>query len=95
MTNMENTSIHLTIEELAMAVGLEKTVLVRLVQAGLVGERSDQREFPPESARRVRRMLRLHGALGVSLTGSAIIADLLERIDHLEAELARLRHRYE
>jgi len=91
MTNV----VHLTIEELAVAVGLDKTVLVRLVQAGLVGERTDQQEFPPESARHVRRMLRLHGELGVSLTGSAIIADLLERIDQLEAELARLRSAYE
>ena len=92
---MANASIHLTIEELAVAVGVEKTVLVRLVQAGLVGERTDQQEFRPESARHLRRMLRVHGELGVSLTGSAIIADLLERIDQLEAELARLRHRYE
>jgi len=92
---MEDSTLHLTIEELAVAVGLDKTVLVRLVRAGLVGERTDQLAFPPESARRVRRMLRLHGELGVSLTGSAIIADLLERIDHLEAELARLRPRYE
>jgi hypothetical protein len=90
---MANESVQLTIEELAVAAGVDTMLLVRLVQAGLVGERADQRRFPPESARRVRRMLRLHGDLGVSLTGSAIIADLLERIDHLEAELARLRPR--
>jgi hypothetical protein len=93
MTFMARETVHLTIEELAVAVGVEQTLLVRLVQAGLIGERTDQQDFPPESARRVRRMLRLHGDLGVSLTGSAIIADLLERIDRLEDELARLKPR--
>lgn len=88
---MESESITLSIEELAMAVGVEPVLVVTLVQAGLLGERADQRRFPPESARRVRRILRLRADLGVSLTGSAIIADLLERIDRLEAELARLR----
>jgi DNA-binding transcriptional MerR regulator len=91
MSVMTNETVHLTIEELAVAVGVEPVLLVRLVQAGLLGERADQRQFPPESARRVRRILRLRADLGVSLTGSAIIADLLERIDRLEAELARLR----
>lgn len=90
---MSNETVHLTIEELAVEVGVEPVFLVRLVQAGLLGERVDQRQFPPESARRVRRILRLRADLGVSLTGSAIIADLLERIDALEAELARLRAR--
>jgi hypothetical protein len=93
MTPMAKESVHLTIEELAVAVGVDQTLIVHLVQAGLLGERTDQRDFPLESARRVRRMLRLRGDLGVSLTGSAIIADLLERIDRLEAELARLRPR--
>jgi len=93
MSPMSDQAIQLTIEELAVAVGVERGLLVRLVQAGLVGERVDQRRFPLESARRLRRMLRVHGDLGVSLTGSAIIADLLERIDHLESELARLRPR--
>jgi DNA-binding transcriptional MerR regulator len=91
MSIMPNETVHLTIEELAVAVGVEPVLLVRLVQAGLLGERADQRQFPPESTRRVRRILRLRADLGVSLTGSAIIADLLERIDRLEAELARLR----
>ena len=90
---MESESITLSIEELAMAVGVEPVLVVTLVQAGLLGERADQRRFPPESARRVRRILRLRADLGVSLTGSAIIAELLERIDHLESELARLKPR--
>ena len=34
-------------------------------------------------------MLRLHADLGVNLTGAAIIVDLLERLERVEAELAR------
>jgi hypothetical protein len=36
-------------------------------------------------------MLRLHADLGLDLTGAAIIVDLLERLERLEAELARWR----
>jgi hypothetical protein len=36
-------------------------------------------------------MLRLHADLGVNFTGAAIIVDLLERLESLEAELTRLR----
>jgi MerR HTH family regulatory protein len=36
-------------------------------------------------------MLRLHRDLGVDFTGAAIIVDLLERLERLEAELARWR----
>jgi hypothetical protein len=42
-------------------------------------------------ATRLKRMLRLHNDLGVNLTGVAIIADLLERLDRMETELRRLR----
>jgi hypothetical protein len=34
-------------------------------------------------------MLRLHGDLGVGLIGAAIIVDLLERLERVEAELMR------
>jgi hypothetical protein len=36
-------------------------------------------------------MVRLHVDLDVSLDGAAIIVDLLERLERLEGELARLR----
>jgi hypothetical protein len=36
-------------------------------------------------------MLWLHRDLGVNLDGAAIIVDLLKWLEHLEAELARLR----
>jgi hypothetical protein len=36
-------------------------------------------------------MLRLRADLGVNFTGAAIIVDLMERLERLDAELARLR----
>ena len=53
----------------------------------------DASEFTARTAAQLRRMLRLHGDLGVNLTGAAIIVDLLERLERVEAELARLRQR--
>lgn len=47
--------------------------------------------FTVATAARLRRMLRLHADLGVNFTGAAIIVDLLERRESLQAELTRLR----
>jgi chaperone modulatory protein CbpM len=47
--------------------------------------------FTAVTVDRLRRMLRLHGDLGVDLTGAAIIVDLLEQLERLETELARWR----
>jgi len=93
------TEVLLSVEELAEAAGISATKLARLVRLGLVepaapavSERGFARaEFSAATAARLRRMLRLHGDLGVDLVGAAIIVDLLERLDRLEVELARQR----
>ena len=43
------------------------------------------------AAARLRRMLRLHADLCLSLVAAAVVADLVERLDRMERELARLR----
>lgn len=43
--------------------------------------------------RRVKRLLRLKSRLGVNLVGSAIILDLLDRIEELETEIQSLKWR--
>lgn len=66
--------------------------LARLVRLGLVEPTAPGAgRFTVATAARRRRMLRLHADLGVSLTGAAIIVDLLERLERLEAELTRRR----
>ncbi len=84
--------LYLSGEELARAAGISRARLVRLVRLGLVEPAAPgAREFTAATAARIRRMMRLHLDLDVSLDGAAIIADLLERLERLEGELARLR----
>ena len=47
--------------------------------------------FSAATAARLRRILRLHADLGVTLVGATIVVDLLERLDRMERELTRLR----
>jgi len=49
--------------------------------------------FSAATAARLRRMLRLRADLGVNLAGAAIIVDLMECLDRLDAELMRRRGR--
>ena len=80
-------------EELAAAAGISPTRLVHLTRLGFVEPIAPEAErFTAATAARLRRMLRLHGDLGVNLAGAAIIVDLLERLERLEDELARQRH---
>ena len=44
----------------------------------------------PRQVQQVYRMLRLRQTMGVNLPGAAIILDLLERIEALQAEVDRL-----
>jgi hypothetical protein len=77
--------ILLTYEELAVAAGIRRTVLARLIQLGVVEPvRPESGEFTADTLARVRRMLRLHAQLGVNFTGAAIIVDLLDRLHRLE-----------
>lgn len=84
--------VWLSREELAAAAGINPAKLARLVRLGLVEPVAPEpREFTVATLARLRRMLRLHEDLEVDLVGAAIIEDLLERLERVETELARLR----
>ena len=84
--------LHLSLDELAAAAGISPRLLSRLVHLGLIEPASaGSPQFPAAALRRLRRMLRLRRDLGVNLTGASVILDLLDRLEHLEAELRRLR----
>jgi DNA-binding transcriptional MerR regulator len=84
--------IQLSLRDLAVACGLSPTRVARLVRLGLVEpERGAPERFSSATAARLRRMLRLRADLGVNLAGAAIIVDLVERLERLDAELSRLR----
>jgi hypothetical protein len=88
----ESVQIFISREELAATTGITVTRLERLVRLGVVEPSSPgASQFTADTAARLRRMLRLHADLGVNFTGAAIVVELLERVEQLEAELDRRR----
>jgi chaperone modulatory protein CbpM len=86
--------VYLSARELATAAGISPTRLMRLVALGLVEPVTPGVDaFTAATAARLRRMVRLHVDLGVNFAGAAIIADLIQRLERLDAELTRLRRR--
>jgi len=84
--------VYLSLRDLALACGISTTLVALLVRLGLVEPEADSPDrFSSATAARLRRMLRLRGDLGVNLVGAAIIVDLMERLERLDAELTRLR----
>jgi len=79
-------------EDLAAAAGITVARLERFVRLGIVEpETSGDRRYGAASAARLRRVIRLHVDLGVHFGDAAIIADLIDRLERLEAEMARMR----
>ncbi len=91
-------SAELSLEDLSRACGVERMVLVEMVQEGLL-EPLDMRtlpwRFPGEALRRTRAALRLQRDLEVNLAGTAMILDLLDEIEQLETRLRRLEGRFD
>lgn len=84
--------MRLSDEQLAAAASISVTRLAQFVRLGLVEPTAPGgNEFSAATAARLRRMLRLHGDLGLDLESAAIVVDLVERLEELEAELNRLR----
>jgi chaperone modulatory protein CbpM len=84
--------LYLSPEELAAICGIRRTTLARLIRGGLIEPAAPGASyFTAASASRLRRMLRLRADLGINLVGAAIVLDLLERLQSLEMDLARLR----
>jgi hypothetical protein len=75
----------LSARELAAAADISEERLAALVHLGLVEPTEPGgNEFDAAAAHRLRRMMRIRAGLGLSFVGAAIVADLLERLDHLE-----------
>ena len=53
----------------------------------------NQEYISSSELRRVTRLVRLKSLLGVNLVGAAIILDLMDRIEELEAEVQALKWR--
>jgi chaperone modulatory protein CbpM len=83
-----------TLAELCRCFAVEAELIEALVEQGILepaGRRGFHLCFPASSLRRARITLHLQRDLGVNLAGAALVLDLLERIDELDARLRALR----
>lgn len=84
---------HIEFEAFARVCDLHPELLDRLVTLGLLEpstDRSGRRVFERRQVATVGRIRRLRSGLGLSYSAIAVVADLIDRIDELEAELMRV-----
>ena len=84
----------LTFDVVAATVGAKRSLVVQLVQQGLidtVDTDTDEPLLPRRAVVRIRRMQRLRRDLGVNFAGAAVILDLVGRIEQLNRELTDMQ----
>ena len=83
----------LTLDELSRLVDLHPEMVLRLVELGLVDPEVGEPGwlFQDAAVSRIWKIRRLHRDLGINWAGIGVVLDLLDRIDDLEREIARLR----
>ena len=83
-----------TVVELCRVCAVDVTLVEELVAEGIlepIGGAREERRFPYASVRRTQTVVRLRRDLGVNLAGAALALDLMDRIEHLRAQLRRQR----
>ena len=84
----------LTLAELCRSFAAEAELIEDLVEQGILepaGRRGRHWCFSASSLRRTPITLHLQQGLGVNLAGVALVLDLLERIEELDARLRAMR----
>ncbi|RBP51242.1 chaperone modulator CbpM [Arenicella xantha] len=84
--------ISFTTNEFCRACGADQTIVIRMVEEGVIeaaGPAPDW-EFHGEALVRAQRAMRLIEDLGVNLAGAALALDLLDRMEELEATALRV-----
>jgi chaperone modulatory protein CbpM len=81
--------VTLTLDELCGACAVERERIVELVELGVLETQADARQFGGAALRRARLALRLQRDLDLNAAGAALVIELLERIEGLEAQLRR------
>jgi hypothetical protein len=82
----------LTPDELAFLAGTTLDIVRELVAVDLINPREHSKTicFDVETVQTVRRILRLQRHLQISLDSMALVFDLLDRIDALEARIRNM-----
>lgn len=91
---MENEEL-IPVEVFCTTCHVSTTLIDSLEESGLVQItiRQERRYLAFEQLERVEKMVRLHEDLGINVEGIEAIDNLLERMEHLQAEMIRLRNR--
>jgi chaperone modulatory protein CbpM len=79
----------LSVEDLCRLCAVEREFIVELSEEGVLEAVPGQLQFTGRSLRRVRLAGRLHRDLGINVAGTALVIELLERIEVLEEQQAR------
>ena len=90
-TTMEGDA-RLSAEDVERSLGISRGELEELVSMGLAEPVAPGgSEYTVATVIRLQRVRRLHADLEVDFLGAAIIVDLVERLDRLEAEIRAIR----
>jgi len=86
---------YLSLTELTEHSGIPAETVISMVQYTIVqprGHSPETWEFSFEALSRMQKALRLQHDLELSLSDVALTLDLVEEVDRLKAEIARLEH---
>lgn len=80
----------LSLYELCDVCGIDSDFINRLIEHEIIhprGEMPEEWEFELTELRKVKTVLRLQRDLEVNLAGAAVVLDLLEQLEQLQAQL--------
>jgi len=87
----------ITVQELARLSRVHPEMVAQLVEWGLVEPEISKPEmlFAETVIPRIWKILRLRQDLGINLAGIGVVLELLDKIESMEREIARLRKQTE
>lgn len=86
---------YLTLTEITERSGATREIVMTMVQYDIIhpkGQAPDDWEFSFKALSRLQKALRLQRDLDLNLSGVAMTLELVEELDRLKAEVARLEH---
>lgn len=89
-------SATLNVEQVCMVIEISRPELIHVIELGIVepqGHSPDDWVFDVDMVSVLRRAQRLHRQLEVGWSGIALALQLLDEVEHLQAENQRLRQR--
>jgi len=91
-------TVTITLKEVCQQTMISKTILLELLEHGLLGEiyaSIDELQFDFQKLQRLQSALRLQNDLGVNPPGAVVILELLDKLNALQEELSILRRHLE